>query len=91
LTQSNTPSAAGTEKYSGVIGKIESKREDIKDYLDAKFGFDSIELQKKVKELVSLDVLDKVLKRLFNVDSLDKAQTVIEEAIRAQAKLKHLQ
>ena len=79
-------------KVEGKIeGKIESKREDIKDYLDAKFGFDSIELQKKVKELVSLDVLDKVLKRLFNVDSLDKAQTVIEEAIRAQAKLKHLQ
>ena len=28
-------------------GKIEGKREDIKNYLDAKFGFDSIELQKK--------------------------------------------
>jgi predicted transposase YdaD len=82
-------------KIEGIIegiieGKTESKREDIKDYLDAKFGFDSIELQKKVNELVGLDVLDKVLKRLFNVDSLDKAQTVIEEAIRAQAKLKHL-
>ena len=74
-----------------VEGMLDKSRQVICDYLDARFGFDSMELQEKVKDLVNLDVLDKVLRHLFNADSLEKAQVIIEEAIKAQAKINHLQ
>lgn len=72
-------------------GRVEGKQEVVRDYLDMKFGFDSLELQEKIKKLDSSEILDGVLKRLFNSDSLEKARAIIEEALRAQAKLKHLQ
>jgi hypothetical protein len=74
-----------------VEGRLNNSRQVICDYLDERFGFDSMELQEKVKDLVNLDVLDKVPRRLFNADSLEKAQVIIDEAIKAQAKIRHLQ
>jgi hypothetical protein len=74
-----------------IIGMLKKSRQVILDYLDAKYGFESIELQEKVKDLASLDLLDKVLKRMFNADSLDKASNIIEEAIKAQEKINKIQ
>ena len=74
-----------------IIGMLKKSRQVILDYLDAKYGFESIELQEKVKDLASLDLLDKVLKRMFNADSLDKASSIIEEAIKAQEKINKIQ
>ena len=48
-------------------------------------------IYRKSKELFNLDILDRVLKRFFNVDSLEKAQNIIEEALKAQERVKQLQ
>jgi len=69
-----------------VEGKISTKKEDIKDYLDARFGFESLELQEKVDQITSLEVLDRLLKHLFAADSLEKARTIVEDAMKAQAR-----
>lgn len=72
-------------------GKMASRREVIKDYLEAKFGFDSLGLQEKVNQINSMDILDRLPKRLFTVEKLESAEAIIEEALKAQAKVKQPQ
>ena len=68
-------------------GKIQNSREVIKEYLNAKYGFSSFNLHEKVSDIYNLKILDRVIKQLFITDTLEKAQSLIEEALLAQKKL----
>jgi hypothetical protein len=66
--------------------KISTKKEDIKDYLDARFGFESLELQEEVDQISRLKVLDRLPKHLFVADSLEKERFIVEDAMKEQAR-----
>ena len=68
-----------------VEGKAEGKAEAtvvaICKYLNVKFGQKSQNMQKKVRFISDLEILDQTLEKLFAVDTLEEAKTIIFESI----------
>ncbi|WP_152667827.1 hypothetical protein [Aneurinibacillus tyrosinisolvens] len=75
------------ERKGIMKGKIES----IVLYLGARFGESSITAQEKAKLLTDVELLNKVSLDVFAAESVDEAQTIIEEAIIEQADKKPMQ
>jgi predicted transposase/invertase (TIGR01784 family) len=63
-------------------GKVTASQDAICEYLDARFESKSRGLQKQVKQIDQLELLDKIIKQIFTVSSLEEAKTVISEAIQ---------
>ncbi|WP_434075039.1 PD-(D/E)XK nuclease family transposase [Moorella naiadis (nom. illeg.)] len=59
-------------------GKAEMAQEAICQYLEARFGKASQGLQKKVKEYNSLEVLTKIMNKIYTAGSLEDARAIIE-------------
>lgn len=58
-------------------GKIEAKREVICKYLLRKFGDKSFDLQQKIRQITSLEVLDYILGELFAANTLEEARAIV--------------
>ena len=68
-----------TAKEEGVvIGEAKGKTETICQYLEARFGSESRELQKMVRAITDLDVLSRITNRIFIVTQLDEVATLIQ-------------
>lgn len=59
-------------------GKVEMAREAICQYLEARFGKASRDLQKKVTEYNNLEVLTKIMNKVYTASLLEDARTIIE-------------
>jgi len=62
-----------------IEGKIEYAREIISRLLNAKYGNASAGIQKEVKQVTDLNILDEILEKLFAADSFEKARSTIQE------------
>ncbi|HUW63650.1 MAG TPA: Rpn family recombination-promoting nuclease/putative transposase [Spirochaetia bacterium] len=62
-------------------GRAEGKAEIINRFLNAKFGDSSVEMQKEVRRLADLDLLDGVLEKLFAAGSLEEARNIVLGAL----------
>ncbi|MCL5781340.1 MAG: Rpn family recombination-promoting nuclease/putative transposase [Firmicutes bacterium] len=66
--------AKGIEKGRAVA------QEAICKYLDARFSESSYKLQAEVKRIADVTVLDKIINKIYTVNSLDEAAAIIREA-----------
>uniref|UniRef100_UPI003898F5AB hypothetical protein n=1 Tax=Desulfofundulus luciae TaxID=74702 RepID=UPI003898F5AB len=62
-------------------GKVEAKQDAICKYLRRRFGDASAGLQRKVREMTSLEVLDGVMEELFAANTLEEARAIIRDGI----------
>jgi hypothetical protein len=62
-------------------GKVEAKQDAICKYLRRRFGDASAGLQRKVREMTSLEVLDGVMEELFAANTLEEAQAIIRDGM----------
>jgi len=69
------------EAIGEAKGKVEKAQDAICKYLKRRFGPASAELQQKVQEMTSLEVLDSVMEELFATNSLDEARVIVREGI----------
>jgi predicted transposase/invertase (TIGR01784 family) len=69
------------EAKGRAMGKAEGKagmaQEAICKYLDARFGENSLDLQKQVEKISELAVLDAIIDKIFTADSLQEAYSII--------------
>jgi len=59
-------------------GRVEGKAEAICQYLDARFGRASRGLQKQVSQYNNLQVLNRIINKIYTAASLDDARAIIE-------------
>jgi len=65
-------------------GKVEMAREAICQYLDARFGRASRGLQKQVSQYNNLQVLNKIINKIYTAASLEDARAIIERVAGAE-------
>ncbi len=63
-------------------GKAEMAKDAICKYLDARFPKMSIDLQAEVQRINDLVILDKIINKIYTVNSLDEAAAVVREATK---------
>jgi len=63
-------------------GKAEMAHEAICRFLDVRFGADSQSLQRKVRQINKLDILDQIMNKVYTVDSLEDAGVIIDVATK---------
>lgn len=56
----------------------------IKDYLDARYGLESKDLQKKVEKLTDLDLLHHLLRDLYRAENREEMEQLIQQALEKQ-------
>lgn len=59
-------------------GEAKGRQEAICKYLDARFGEASRDLQEWVRQIDSLEILDKIINKVYTAGSLEEAKTVID-------------
>lgn len=64
-----------------TVGKIIKAQDAICRYLRKRFGVASLELQQKIREVNSLEVLDSIMEELFVTNTLEEAKAVIKNAM----------
>jgi len=64
-----------------IKGRAEAKQDAICKYLKRRFGDASAGLQKKVREITSLEVLDGVMEELFAANTIEEARAIIRDGI----------
>ncbi|MFS0615312.1 hypothetical protein AB1K99_17790 [Lederbergia ruris] len=70
-------------KQEGKIeGKIEGKQDSICTFLEARFGSSADSVQKQVRSINNLELLDEVLKKVFSAKSLEESQNIIEKTVK---------
>ena len=65
-------------------GKVEMAREAICQYLDARFGRASRGLQKQVSQYNNLQVLNRIINKIYTAASLEDARAIIERMAGAK-------
>lgn len=60
-------------------GKLEGKKDFLCTYLDSKFGSVSEPIQKKVQAINDLELLDRVSKQIFTMQSFDAVQDILAD------------
>ncbi len=63
-------------------GEAKGQREAICKYLYARFSEASISLQSEVKEISNLAVLDKIINKIYEANSLEEAEVIVQEALK---------
>ncbi|WP_245628063.1 hypothetical protein [Shouchella shacheensis] len=63
-------------------GKIEGKQDSICTFLEAKFGSSTDVVQKQVRSINDLPVLEEVLKKVFSAASLEDAKKIIGKSAK---------
>ncbi len=71
-----------------IKGKAEGKIELLCKFLKTKFGLKAFELQKKIRELNDMELIDEITEKLFNAESLEHVGSIIQEAFEIQNKIK---
>ena len=61
-----------------VEGRAEMAWEAICKFLDVRFGEASRNLQRKVKQISKLEVLDNIINKIYTADSLEDADAIID-------------
>lgn len=69
---------AGARAEGKAEGKVEMAQEAICQYLEARFGKASRGLQKKVTQYNNLEVLTKIMNKIYTASSLEDARAIIE-------------
>ncbi|AEF94664.1 Conserved hypothetical protein CHP01784 [Desulfotomaculum nigrificans CO-1-SRB] len=70
-------------KAEGLVeGKAEMAKDAICKYLDARFPKMSIDLQAEVQRINDLVILDKIINKIYTVNSLDEAAAIVREATK---------
>ena len=59
-------------------GEVKGRIDDICKFLEASFGADSQVLQDIVRDITDLDVLSRIVPRIFMVASLDEANVLLQ-------------
>lgn len=61
-------------------GEAKGRQEAICKYLDARFGEASRDLQERVRQIDSLEILDKIINKVYIAGSLEEVKVVIDGA-----------
>ncbi|AGL01687.1 Rpn family recombination-promoting nuclease/putative transposase [Desulfoscipio gibsoniae] len=63
-------------------GKAEGRADAIYTFLDVRFGEASKGLQRKVRSISKLEVLDRIINKIYTAESLDDAEAIIDNAVK---------
>ena len=63
-------------------GEAKGQRDAICKYLYARFSEASISLQSEVKEISNLAVLDKIINKIYEANSMKEAEVIVQEALK---------
>ncbi|SHE69639.1 conserved hypothetical protein (putative transposase or invertase), partial [Desulforamulus putei DSM 12395] len=69
-----------------VEGKAEMAKDAICKYLDARFPKMSIDLQAEVQRINDLVILDKIINKIYTVNSLDEAAAIVRDATESRGR-----
>jgi hypothetical protein len=72
---------AEAEARGEARGKVEKAQDAICKYLRRRFGDASAGLQRKVREVTSLEVLDGIMEELFAANTLEEARAIIRDGM----------
>ncbi|KLU63589.1 PD-(D/E)XK nuclease family transposase [Peptococcaceae bacterium CEB3] len=61
--------------------RSEAKADDICQYLEVRFGPDSQALQETIRHIESLDRLNRILRGVYTIGTLDEAKQVIQQSL----------
>ncbi|MET3508193.1 hypothetical protein [Halalkalibacter oceani] len=64
--------------------RIQTHQEDIKEYLDSRFGLESKSMQDAVEQITEIDVLKMLLRDLYRAETRKEMTTLIQEALEKQ-------
>lgn len=73
---------AGARVEGKIEGKIEKAQDAICKFLKKRFGSESDELEKKVRQITDLEILDHMYDGLLDAQTLEQAQNIIIEAAK---------
>ncbi len=73
---------SGARAEGKAEGKAEMAKDAICKYLDARFPKMSIDLQAEVQRINDLVILDKIINKIYTVNSLDEAAAIVREATK---------
>lgn len=73
---------AGARAEGEAKGKAEMAHEAICKFLDVRFGGASQSLQRKVRHINKLEILDKIMNKIYTADSLKDADAIIDGATK---------
>ncbi|OLN26851.1 hypothetical protein [Desulfosporosinus metallidurans] len=65
-------------------GEAKGNAETICQYIEVRFGAESQSLQDTVRTITDLDVLSRIINRIFVVNHLDEAKTLIQSSFVSQ-------
>jgi len=65
-------------------GEAKGKAESICQFLEARFGAESQALQETVRTIINLDILNRIIDRIFLVTHLDEAKALIQDSLISQ-------
>jgi len=68
-----------------IEGEVIKAQDAICKYLKKRFGDTSADLQQKIKEVTSLEVLDSIMEELFASNTWEEAQTIINDGLKMTA------
>jgi hypothetical protein len=77
------------EEAALLKGKVEAKRQAIRDFLHVRFGLEAVALNEQLDELVDLAILDALLLSLYRAPLLPEAEKLMQDALRVQEKKLH--
>jgi len=73
---------AGARAEGEAKGRAEGRADAICKFLDARFGEGSHGLQRKVRCINKLEILDKIINKIYTADLLEDAETIIDGATK---------
>ncbi|MEG6520889.1 Rpn family recombination-promoting nuclease/putative transposase [Desulfotomaculum sp. 1211_IL3151] len=72
----------GAKAEGKMEGRTEGMVDSICKYLDARFKDQSLGLQSEVKKINDLNILDKIINKIYTVNSFDEALIIVKEAMK---------
>ncbi|OAT80355.1 Rpn family recombination-promoting nuclease/putative transposase [Desulfotomaculum copahuensis] len=73
---------AGAMAEGEAKGKVIMAQDAICKYLEARFGGDSRGLQGRVRGVGKVETLDRIINKIYTVDTLEEAVSVVDSAVR---------
>lgn len=72
-------------KAEGIAkGIAEGKQEDMKLYLESRFGLESPHIQDKIERISEIDVLNSLIAKLYKAETAEQAEKLIDQALQQQ-------
>lgn len=65
-------------------GIAETKQEDMKIYLESRFGTDSSYIKDKLDDISNIEVLNSLIAKLYKAETIHQVEKLIDQAVEKQ-------